>query len=145
MPCASTADNLQLYANCILTAQCAAVIFFLEFIIIEEKAMTFRQRMEEAINKGLKTSLDVLEKAKDKTMELGERGAKKFEIMKLEHRVEKQFAKLGACVYEMFTEKKQDTVAKDNEEIVQIISEISNLEHQIDAAEEAIKKLKPDA
>jgi len=107
--------------------------------------MTFRQRMEEAINKGLKTSLDVIEKARDKTVELGERGAKKFEIMKLEHRVEKQFAKLGACVYEMFNVKKQDTVAKDNEEIDQIISEIRNLERQIDRAEEAVNKIKPEA
>jgi uncharacterized protein Yka (UPF0111/DUF47 family) len=103
--------------------------------------MTFRQRMEEAINKGLKTSLDVLEKAKDKTVELGEKGAKKFEIMKLEHRVEKQFAELGACVYEMFTEKKLDTIAKDNEEIGRFINEISNLERQIDDTEKTMKKL----
>ena len=44
--------------------------------------MKFRERMEKIFKEGIETSKDVLEKAKEKTKEAGEKGALKIKIKK---------------------------------------------------------------
>ena len=104
--------------------------------------MKFRERMEKVIKEGLTASKEVLEKAKEKTKEAGEKGAIKFKIMKLEKQAERQFADLGTKVYEILVEKGQSTLSKGTAEIKEILQKIDDLENQIDEHEESLKKLK---
>ena len=103
--------------------------------------MKFRERMEKMFKEGVETSKEVLEKAKEKTKEAGEKGALKFKIMKLERQAERDFAKLGTKVYEILVEKGKNTVSKGTPEIKDLLHEIDKLEKEIDKNEEAIKKL----
>jgi hypothetical protein len=103
--------------------------------------MKFGERMEKIFKEGIETSKEMLEKAKEKTKEAGEKGALKFKIKKLERQAERDFAKLGTKVYEILVEKGQNTVSKGTSEIKELIQEIDKLEKEIDKNEEAIKKL----
>ncbi|MCK5094678.1 MAG: hypothetical protein KAR18_08135 [Spirochaetes bacterium] len=103
--------------------------------------MSFLKRMEGIINKGMTTSKEVLEKAKDKTKELGEKGALKFKIMQLEKQAEKQFAQLGSKVYEILGKTDRSTVSRGTPEIKTYIKEITDLETKLDENEVLLKKL----
>jgi len=103
--------------------------------------MGFWERMEEIINKGITTTRDVLDKARDKTKELGEKGSLKFQMMQLESQAEKRFAQLGSKVFELLVKEGKNTVSKSTEEIKSIIDEIKQLEEKIDGIEEKMKKL----
>jgi hypothetical protein len=103
--------------------------------------MGIRERMEKIINKGIASSKEAIEKAKDKTKELGEKGVLKLKIMKLENQAEEQFAKLGAKVYEFLVEQGQHSVTKDTYRIKTLLREITDIEKEIDKNEELMKKL----
>jgi len=67
--------------------------------------MEFWDKMKKAVQEGLESSKDVLEKAKDKTKELGEKGVTKFEIMQLEKQAERRFCQIGTHVYDILVKK----------------------------------------
>lgn len=103
--------------------------------------MSFLKRMEGIISKGKATSKEVLEKAKDKTKELGEKGALKFKIMQLEKQTEKKFAQLGSKVYELLVKTDRNTVSEGTPEIKTCIKEIADLEKKLEENELLLKKL----
>ena len=103
--------------------------------------MSFWDRMQEVINQGVETSKDVLNKAKEKAKDLGEMGILKYEIMKLEKQAEKNFLLLGSKVFELFVEKKMGSVNKDDENIKKLISEVTEIQKEIEEKEEALKNI----
>ncbi|MBN2322785.1 MAG: hypothetical protein JXQ30_03560 [Spirochaetes bacterium] len=102
--------------------------------------MAFWDKMKKAVKEGLETSKDVLEKAKDKTKELGEKGAMKFEIMQLEKQAEKRFCKIGTHVYEVLVKEGQQTISKGTPEIKKLLEEIEEIEKNIDKKEKELEK-----
>ena len=102
--------------------------------------MAFWDKMKKAVKEGLMTSKEVLEKAKDKTVELGEKGATKFEIMQLEKQAEKRFSQIGTHVYEVLVKEGQQTISKGTPEIKKLLQEIEEIEKNIDNKEEELKR-----
>jgi phage terminase small subunit len=102
--------------------------------------MAFWDKMKKAVKEGLETSKDVLEKAKDKTKELGEKGALKFEIMQLEKQAEKRFCKIGTHVYEVLVKDGQQKISKGTPEIKNLLQEIEEIENNIDQKEKELER-----
>ena len=97
--------------------------------------MKFRDRIEKLISDGMESSQAVFQKAKEKTQELGEKGALKFETARLEAQAEKRFAKLGALVFEVLVEKGQETISKKTPAIRQLIDELTTIDARIEEIE----------
>jgi hypothetical protein len=100
--------------------------------------MGFFERSKKLISEGMMSTKEVLEKAKDKTKELGEKGVAKFEIMQLEKQAEKRFAEIGRHVYEVLVKEGQQTISKGTTEIKRLLQEIEELEGTIDEKEKAL-------
>jgi flagellar capping protein FliD len=100
--------------------------------------MGFRERMEEIINQGVSSSRELLDKAKEKAKDLGERGIIKYELMQLEKQAEKQLARLGGQVYEKLVSKKQATVSR--EAMKDLLTDISDLKQRIEEKEEILAR-----
>lgn len=94
--------------------------------------MTFKERIEKIINEGMESSREVLQKAKEKTQELGEKGILKFESASLERQAEKRFARLGALVFEVLVEQGQETISKKTPAISNLIDELTEIDKRID-------------
>ena len=103
--------------------------------------MSFWERMQEVINQGIETSKDVLNKAKEKAKDLGEKGILRYDIMRLEKQAEKNILLLGSRVFELIVEKKQESIQKDNEGIKELIDEILDIQVKIDEKEEELKNI----
>lgn len=103
--------------------------------------MSFWERMQQVINQGIETSKDVLNKAKEKAKDLGEKGILKYDIMKLEKQAEKNILLLGSKVFELFVEKEQETIQKDHEEIKELIDGILDIQVKIDEKEEELENI----
>ena len=63
--------------------------------------MTFLERLKAAVDRGIDGSRDILDRARGKARDLGERGVLRFEISQLETRGEKLAAGLGQRVFEL--------------------------------------------
>ncbi|HUT66811.1 MAG TPA: hypothetical protein VMZ05_11805 [Spirochaetota bacterium] len=100
--------------------------------------MAFWDNMKKAVKEGLESTKEVLEKAKDKTKELGEKGVTKFEIMQLEKQAEKRFCRIGTHVYDILVKKGQNTISKGTPDIKKLIDEIQEIEKEIDKKEEEL-------
>jgi len=100
--------------------------------------MGFRERMEEIINQGVSSSRELLDKAKDKAKDLGERGILKYELMQLEKQAEKQLARLGGRVYERLVSKNQATVSR--EAMKDLLTDITDLKRRIEEKEEILAR-----
>jgi len=103
--------------------------------------MSFWDRMQKVINDGLDASKEMLNKAREKAQDLGEMGILKFEISQLEKQAEKIFLLLGSRAYEIFVEKKEDTIKSDHPEIKNAIQEILNIKKKIEEKEELLKNI----
>ena len=103
--------------------------------------MGFLERMEVALNKGLATTKEILEKARDKTKELGEKGSLKFQVMQLENQAQKRLAKLGSKVYELLVKEERKTVSKQTAGIREILEEIGDIEEKIAKSEAKMKEM----
>lgn len=100
--------------------------------------MAFWDKMRKTVKEGLESTKDVLEKAKDKTKELGGKGVTKFEIMQLEKQAEKRFCRIGTHVYDILVKKGQNTISKGTPDIKKLIDEIQEIEKEIDKKEEEL-------
>jgi len=100
--------------------------------------MAFWDNMKKAVKEGLESTKEVLEKAKDKTKELGEKGVTKFEVMQLEKQAEKRFCRIGTHVYDILVKKGQSTISKGTPDIKKLIDEIKEIEKEIDKKEEEL-------
>jgi hypothetical protein len=102
--------------------------------------MNLWDRVQKVVSQGVDTSKELLEKAKVKAQELGEKGLIKFDIMQLEHQTEKCLLQLGSKVFEVFVKDNKETVSKSDSSVMNIIKEITDLEKKIEEKEESLKK-----
>jgi hypothetical protein len=100
--------------------------------------MGFFERSKKLISEGMMSTKEVLEKAKEKSKELGGKGVIKFEIMQLEKQAEKRFAKIGRHVYEVLVKEGQQSISKGTTEIKRLLQEVEELESTIDKKEKAL-------
>ncbi len=103
--------------------------------------MGFRDRMQETISQGLKTSRELFDKAKDKAKDLGEKGVLKIEISQLENQAEKTLAKLGTSVYEALVEENHNTVSRSTPEVKELLAEIGNIRDRIEEKEKLLEQI----
>jgi hypothetical protein len=119
--------------------------------------MTFGERMKELLEQGAVVSRDFVakagEKAQDwgsrgleaskefaakagaKAQELGEVGVLKLEIKQFETQGRKLMGRLGAEVYDRFSEAGADTVSRDEPAVSAILAEIAMVKEAIEKRE----------
>jgi hypothetical protein len=103
--------------------------------------MTFTERMQGIIERGVGLSKDLAGKAGEKAKDLGAKGLLKLEIVQLESHAEKLIAKLGNEVYRALVDRNQDSVSKDAPWILAILREIEGLRAQIDLKEKEYRSI----
>ncbi|HHJ53470.1 MAG TPA: hypothetical protein ENJ89_09775 [Caldithrix abyssi] len=94
----------------------------------------------EKLRKGLSESLQT---AQDKTSEYTKIGRIKIDILGLKKEIEENFLELGGKVYHFVTHEKNYNLKK-NKEIEQIIVRIKELEGELEAYEQEIKKIREE-
>ena len=104
--------------------------------------MTFTQRLQDSLDKGLKASKDLLIKARDTAKDLGDSGILKIEINHLENQAEKVMGQLGSFVFEYFNEKAGTSLAPDSEELKKFLDEIEDLKAKIEEKETELKNIR---
>ena len=97
--------------------------------------MTFAERMQGIINKGVAATKDLASKAGEKAKDLGAMGVVKLEIMQLESHAEKVIARLGNEVYRALVEKNGTSVSRDTPLVSDMLKEIEGLRAKIDLKE----------
>ena len=102
--------------------------------------MAFWERMEKLLNKGIETSKEVVDKAKIKAKDLGDKGLLKYEMMQLEKQAERRLVQLGKTVYEGFVKNKKDHVSQSDASIQSQLCELEDIEKRINQREEESKK-----
>lgn len=103
--------------------------------------MDFMDRLQKTINDGVETSKNLLRQARDKTLDLGDRGVLKFEIMQLENQAEKLMGRLGSTVYKAFTQDENVTITRNTPDVEKILEEIRSVHQRILEKENLLKKL----
>jgi hypothetical protein len=103
--------------------------------------MSFFDRMRKVMSEGFDTTRDLLGSAAERAKELGEKGVLRYEISRLERDTEKRFAQLGNKIYQLFGEKDQKSVTRDNTEVAALVEEIAELEKRIKDKEDALGKI----
>jgi len=103
--------------------------------------MSFFDRMRKVMSEGFDTTRDLLGSAAERAKELGEKGVLRYEIGRLERETETKFAALGNKIYQLFGEKDQKSVTRENTDVGNLIDEIADLEKRIQDKEEALKKI----
>ena len=101
--------------------------------------MSFWDRMEQVVNRGLESSREVLGKAKEKAKDLGEKGLLRYEITQIERQAEKKFSQLGATVYEKLVMRGQSTVSKETVE--ELLDDIQELKNRLEKLENDLKEV----
>ncbi|UCB44907.1 MAG: hypothetical protein JSV25_11910 [Spirochaetota bacterium] len=104
--------------------------------------MSFWDRMKEALEKGVSTSKEVFDKTKKKAKDLGDMGALKLAISKLERQAEERFSLIGTRVYDLLIKKERKSVSKSTPEIRDLLSEIIDIKKNINKKEKELKKYK---
>jgi hypothetical protein len=97
--------------------------------------MTFIERMKELLDQGVAVSKDFAVKAGAKAQDLGERGVMMVEIRQLEGQAQKLLGRLGAEVYQAFTEKGDESVSANDVAIKPLLSGIASARESIEKKE----------
>jgi len=105
--------------------------------------MTFGERMKELMEQGLAVSKEFAIKAGAKAQDLGERGILMLEIKQLEGQAQKLLTRMGNDAYIAFTERNQDTIARDQIEFKTTLKEIALIKEAIEKKETELKDRKP--
>jgi hypothetical protein len=103
--------------------------------------MSFMDRFESGLQKGLDVSRDMFERARDKAKDLSEVGVLKFEIRQLETQVEKLLGQLGSKVFKKFVEEKSESIAASDGEVKLAIGEIEDVKRRIEEKELKVKEI----
>ena len=112
--------------------------------------MTFGERMKELLDQGVTVSKDLLDqgvtkskelavKAGAKAQDLGERGMLMLEIKQLESQAQKLIGRLGAEVYQAFSERGEEVVSKDSAAVKAILADITSTKESIESKESELK------
>jgi hypothetical protein len=97
--------------------------------------MTFAEKMQGIIDKGVAASKDLASRAGEKAKELGAMGVLRLEIVQLQSHAEKLIAKLGNEVYMTLVDKNHATVSRETHSIREILKEIEGLRGRIELKE----------
>jgi hypothetical protein len=103
--------------------------------------MTFTERLQDIVSKGIATSKDIASRARDQAQTWGEMGVLRIEIVQLRSQAEKMIMKLGAEVYTEFVQMSQASIVSDAPAIKSILRNIHEIELAIDEKEEHYRKL----
>jgi hypothetical protein len=103
--------------------------------------MTFSERMNAIMAKGIAASKEVLAKAGAQAQVWGEMGALKVEIIQLRKQAEKLVAQLGAEVFATFAERGQKSLSSDSPAVRDFIARIGDLEKAIGIKEKRYAEL----
>lgn len=101
--------------------------------------MTFSERMKDLLEQGWAVTKEAAAKAGEKAQDLGERGMLMWDIKQLENQAQKLLTRLGNEVYIMFTEREQNVIDTNTEEIRKIMDDISNVKDAIERKEAELK------
>jgi len=104
--------------------------------------MGFTDRMRELLDQGVAVSKDLAAKASTKAQDLGEIGVLMVEIRQLEGQAQKLIGRLGAEVYQIFTERKEQTIDADSAPIRALLNEISDVRSSIEKKEAELQNKK---
>ena len=99
--------------------------------------MAFIDRIKDLLDQGVTASKDFAVKAGAKAQDYGERGVMMVEIRQLESQAQKLIGRLGAEVYQAFTERGEQAVSAESAPIKTLLSDIA-------AARESIEKKEAD-
>ncbi|MDP2815067.1 MAG: hypothetical protein Q8O19_00125 [Rectinemataceae bacterium] len=102
--------------------------------------MTFSEKMKGAFDKGIDASRDLLNKASVQAQAWSEQGMLKIEIVQLRSQARKLTSRLGAEVYECFSDKGLDSVSRDMPGIGALVTRIRDLEFDIDKKENLFRE-----
>ncbi len=103
--------------------------------------MTFSQRTQDLISKGIAASKDIAMRAGEQAQAWGEMGVLRIEIIQLHSQAEKLTARLGAEVYGRFVEESQESVAANDTSIKAVLAAIHEAEVAIIEKEGRYRKL----
>ena len=104
--------------------------------------MTFTERMKKLLDQGVAVSKDFAVKAGAKAQDLGERGVLMLEIKQLEGQAQKLIGRLGAEVYQAFTEKGKKTLTAESVPLKTLLPKITAIRESIEEKEAALDKRK---
>jgi hypothetical protein len=103
--------------------------------------MTFSERMQGLMTKGIAASKDILSKAGAQAQVWGEMGALKVEILQLRSQAEKLTAQLGAEAYAAFVERGEADLSAASPRIAALLERIRDVSRAIDDNEARYKKV----
>ena len=101
--------------------------------------MTFSDRMKKLLDQGVTASKELAAKAGTKAQDLGERGIIMIEIRQLESQAQKLMGRLGAEAYQIFTERDEETISRNDAPINNILSDIAKARASIEQKEAELK------
>jgi len=107
--------------------------------------MSFSERMREMVDQGVAASKELAARAGAKAQDLGERGVLMLEVKQLESQAEKLIGRLGAEVYQAFTERGEETLSRESAAIKALLSDIAALRDSMERKESELnlRKNKP--
>lgn len=103
--------------------------------------MTFSERMQNLINKGIEGSKDIAARARDQAQAWGEMGVLKIEILQLHSQAEKLVSRLGAHTYAEFVERSQPKLESTEPVTASILKSIREAEVAIADKEAAYRRI----
>ncbi|HTX71335.1 MAG TPA: hypothetical protein VMC79_00780 [Rectinemataceae bacterium] len=103
--------------------------------------MTFSEKMNDLMNKGLAASREALAKAGAQAQTWGEMGVLKVEILQLRSQAEKVSAQLGAAVYTAFVERSIGEISAEAPEYKGYLKRLSELNASIAEKESRYRRL----
>lgn len=104
--------------------------------------MNFSDRMKELLDQGVAASKEFAVKAGAKAQDLGERGVLMIEIKQLESQAQKLVGRLGAEVYQAFSERGEQTITAEDTTVKSILAEIAAARDSIERKENELKERK---
>jgi hypothetical protein len=99
--------------------------------------MDLRERMKQVVGQGVATTRHGIEVAAEKAREVGEKGALKVEILRLEREIERKLAQLGGHVYHLVAEEGQASVSAESPEVQGLAREVKELHRRLEDKEKA--------
>jgi len=103
--------------------------------------MTFSERMQSLINKGIEGSKDIAARARDQAQAWGEMGVLKIEILQLRSQAEKLVGRLGAHTYAELVERSKPSIEASEPVTASILRSIREAEAAIAEKEAAYRKV----
>lgn len=103
--------------------------------------MTFSERMQSLINKGIEGSKDIAARARDQAQAWGEMGVLKIEILQLRSQAEKLVSRLGAHTYAELVERGRPGLDATEPVTSSILKSIKEAEAAIAEKEAAYRKV----